>query len=262
MLAQTATIFRGTLNDVKFTYDDCAGPRINYVFSDAIALAGTEVQSRVTLKVLGGPTPRGTWLGVSELPQLALDSQYVVFLRNTDWTFSPIVGNLVFRRETIAGREVLVEPGGHAVTGWGAGGPLLSASAVSEPVGHQRRGYRRADAPPQTRRASSATADPNPDVKPATGGTFAPAPARTEGSPITSAPSPAEIRTAGLFAKPALAAASSGGESGISSEALLSAISAEARRGRVTIGGRLALEPYWRCWSSTPTVKATARWFK
>jgi hypothetical protein len=118
ILAQTSTIFRGSLKDVQFTYDGCSGPRTDYVFSNSSPLLGekVEVEAQVNLRVLGGPTPRGTWLAVSELPQLALDSQYVVFLRNTDWTFSPIVGNLAFRVETIAGREVLVNPDGRAVT--------------------------------------------------------------------------------------------------------------------------------------------------
>src|SRR5437764_11233212 len=35
MLAQTATIFRGSLKSVQFTYNDCSGPRTNYVFSDS-----------------------------------------------------------------------------------------------------------------------------------------------------------------------------------------------------------------------------------
>ena len=40
MLAQTASVFRGVLKDVRFTYDDCGGPRTNYVFSDSSSLAG------------------------------------------------------------------------------------------------------------------------------------------------------------------------------------------------------------------------------
>src|SRR5829696_3182551 len=50
MLAQTATIFRGSLKNVQFTYDGCSGPRTNYVFSDSSSLLGTAVESTVTLK--------------------------------------------------------------------------------------------------------------------------------------------------------------------------------------------------------------------
>ena len=143
-------MFRGTLKDVRFTFENCAGPRtdFSYVFSDASPLLGTRVDSAVSVKVLGGPTPNGTWVNVTELPELALDSEYVVFLRNTDWTFSPIVGNLAFRVETLAGREMLVDPSGRAVTGWGDDGPVLSATAVSDVVGNRRRGYQSVEASP------------------------------------------------------------------------------------------------------------------
>ena len=85
ILGQTATIFRGVLKNVQFTYDACGGPRTNYVFSDFVR-GRSAGASAGHFEVLGGPTP--AWVGVSELPQLALDSQYVTLLRNPDWTFS------------------------------------------------------------------------------------------------------------------------------------------------------------------------------
>jgi hypothetical protein len=148
MLAQTSTVFRGALKDVRFTFENCAVPRTTYVFSDGSPLLGTRVDATVEVKVLGGPTPNGTWVNVTELPALALDSEYVLFLRNTDWTYSPIVGNLAFRIENIAGREVLVDPGGHAVTGCSDAGPVLSGAAVSDVVGAHRRGYRSGEPSP------------------------------------------------------------------------------------------------------------------
>lgn len=258
MLAQTATIFRGVLKDVQFTYDDCAGARTNYVFSDSTSLVGTQVQAQVTLKVFGGPTPYDTWIAVSEVPQLALDSEYIVFLRNTDWTFSPIVGDLVFRREMIDGREVLVDPTGHAVTGWGDNGPLLSGGSVSEPVGHQLRGYRGSEASQQPTHSSSAETNPNLEVRPADGNPPSPAPGRVGGSAVIRAPSLTDARRAGLFARPALSATAITKESVISAEALVAGVRVAADRARINIGGRLTLDPYWRCWSSTPTVKAKA----
>lgn len=255
MLAQTATIFRGVLKEVHFTYDDCAGPRTNYVFSDSTTLIGTQVQPQVTIRVFGGPTPYGTWAEISEHPQLALDSEYVVFLRNTDWTYSPIVGNLVFRREMLAGREVLVDPTGHAVTGWGESGPLLSAGPVSEAVGQQIRSYRHAEAPTQIPHPNSAATDPNPIVKPATGSALAPALGRTEGSAIAGAPSFAEIHKLGLFERPATSGAAIVNVPLVSAESLVVAVRAAAGRAHVSIGGRLALDPYWRCTGATTTVR-------
>lgn len=258
ILGQTATIFRGSLKSVQFTYDICAGPRTNYVFSNSSSLAGAQVQSDVTVKVLGGPTPSGKWLRVSELPQLALDSQYVTFLRNTDWTFSPIVGNLVFRVETIAGREVLVDPSGRAVVGWGEDGPLLSAGSVSEAVGSQLRGYRGSDAPDPADQASSGAPDPKGEVRPADGAAPAPVPApgRTQDSLFARAPSLAETRRAALFARPALSASAIGNEPTASIESFVAAAKAAADRAQVNIGGRLTLDPNWRCWSITPTATA------
>jgi hypothetical protein len=255
MLAQTAAVFRGSLKTVQFTYDGCAGPRTNYVFSDSSSLLGTAVDSTVTLKVLGGPTPAGRWVGVSELPKLALDSEYVVFLRNTDWTFSPIVGNLVFRMETIAGREVLVHPDGHAVTGWGSDGPELSAAAVSDVVGSKRHGYKASGAQTEDQPTSGS---PNANGAPTSRDNNAAAIGmpRTQDSPLARAPSSEQIRTAGLFARPALVASSIANEPTVSLDSLVTGVRTAADRAQVNIGGRLTLEPHWKCWSSTPTARA------
>ncbi len=255
MLAQTAAIFRATLKEVRFTYNDCSGPRTNYVFSDASSIAGETVPAETTLKVFGGPTPRGTWASASELPQLALDSQYVTFLRNTDWTFSPVVGNLVFRVEMLAGRELLVDPSGRAVVGWDADGPMLSERSVSATVGSQRHGYRTADAPAPSDHPNSGVPDPRGETRPAD--TPPVNQGRPADAPMTRAPSPAEIRKAGLFARPALSADAVANEQVASVQSFVAAASAAAERAQIKIGGRLTLDPNWRCWSSTPTANAT-----
>src|SRR5262249_24808072 len=175
------------------------------VFSDASSLVGSRVDSEVAVKVLGGPTPAGTWVRVSEIPQLTLDSEYIVFLRNTDWTFSPIVANLALRVETLAGREVLVDSSGRAVTGWGETGPLLSAGTVSEVVGGRLRGYRGADSPGPGDQPDSATTDPRGQVS--SGGGAAPPAGRPQDSPLDRAPSLADARKAGMFVRPVLNAA-------------------------------------------------------
>jgi hypothetical protein len=254
MLAQTATVFRGSLKSVQFTFDGCSGPRTNYVFSDSSSLLGTKVDSTVTLKVLGGPTPAGRWVGVSELPKLALDSEYVAFVRNTDWTFSPIVGNLVFRVETIAGREVLVHPGGHAVTGWGPDGPELSASVVSEVVGSKRHGYKTADVPASGDPPTSGSPEANGDSGSRNNATAVAPP--TLDSPLARAPSPEQIRKGGLFARPGLFASAIANEPTVSMDSFVTGVRTAADRAQVNIGGRLTLDPRWKCWSSTPTARA------
>jgi hypothetical protein len=52
----------------------------------------------------------------AELPVFVKGKQYVVFLRNTAWNVSPIVGSLALRVETVDGTEVLVNSDGQAVT--------------------------------------------------------------------------------------------------------------------------------------------------
>jgi hypothetical protein len=258
ILAQTGSIFKGKLTAVQLAYDNCGGPRTQYVFSDGVSLAGVAVGPDVTLKVLGGKMPGGSWVSVSEIPRLALDSEYVVFLRNTDWTFSPVLGNLVFRREVVGGRELLVAPSGQVVSGWDEQGPVLSAAAVSEPVGNQQRGYRSAEPRDPGDASASGSPDPKPAVTGAAGGAVIDAarPAERASSSLASAPSPAELRAGGQFARPPLDEAAAANVPGVSVESFLSTIATDAHRAGVRIGGRVALEPYWRCWRSTRTAKA------
>jgi hypothetical protein len=258
MLSQTAAIFRGKLKEVHFTYDLCGGPRTLYVFGDSSSLAGVAVEPNVTVKVLGGQTPAGTWVSVSELPQLALDSEYVVFLRNTDWTYSPIVSNLVFRQETVGGRQVLVEPEGHVVTGWGEDGPTLSAATVSGPVGHQRRSLRDVPRPPPPPHATSGTTDPRTVVSAAGAGNADRPTTNDAGAAVTASASSMtaeNIRASGMFARPALTESAVANEPSVTTESFVASVTAAAERANVRIGGRLTLEPYWKCWNSTPTVK-------
>ncbi|HEX9016796.1 MAG TPA: hypothetical protein VF960_12460, partial [Chloroflexota bacterium] len=197
----------------------------------------------------------GTWVSVSGIPKLALGAEYVVFLRNTDWTLSPIVGDLIFRRETEGSRELLVDPTGRAVTGWNEDGPVLSAAVVSEPVGHKVRGYRGSEARAGAGAATGGT-DPGTTVQPAAGNPPPPAPGPSGGSKLSRAPSPDEIVKAGLFSRPPLNAGAIGREQPATVESLLAAVRSAAARANVNIGGRLAFAPYWRCWSFTKTTRA------
>jgi hypothetical protein len=249
MLAQTASVFRGVLKEIRFSYDDCAGPRTNYVFNDASTLLGTEVPQQVTVRVYGGPTPRGTWVEISEQPQFALDSEYVVFLRNTDWTYSPIVGNLALRREMVAGRELLIDPEGYVVTGWGDRGPKLSVHPVSEAVGQRLDRHAR----PRPELASSGSAEPKPQVKPATGPAPSPAAGPFEGPALADPPSLAEIRKD--FAKPAVSLSALGEVPAFPVQALADAVRLAATSAGVEIGGKMELFPLWRCAQWTPTVR-------
>jgi hypothetical protein len=68
-----------------------------------------------------------------------------------------------------------------------------------------------------------------------------------------------ELRRAALFSRPTLTAAAIRDVPVISAQGLVAAVNAEAERVHATIGGRIALAPYWKCWSSTPTMRASGR---
>ncbi len=261
ILAQTAVVFSGRVVGVQHTFDDCGGPRTNYVISEARSLFGAEVPAQVTLSVFGGPTPRGTWMSSDDLPHLAIDGRYTVFLRNTDWTFSPVLRNLAFRSETIAGREVLVDAGGRLVTGWSASGPALSELVVSDAVGSHARGYRDVQAGERKDVAvSGGPAGAAPELRrgPSRAGVAAPQ------LPVVGTDRSLgrdELVRSRLFERPALTPGlpADAVRDALSSEALVAAVRAESDRIGVRVGGRIALHPYWRCWSSTPTTSVSRR---
>ena len=68
-------------------------------------------------------------------------------------------------------------------------------------------------------------------------------------------PSATEIREAGLFARPAMVPSGLGTEAAVSVDAFMGAVKTRLDRAHAAIGGRLTLDPYWKCWSSTPTAR-------
>jgi len=86
--------------------------------------------------------PDGRWFRASEMPRFALGSRYVFFIRNTDWTFAFIIGELAYRVEMIAGRSVLVNGNGQAVTGLFESGIETNTVALTEPTGNRYRALR------------------------------------------------------------------------------------------------------------------------
>jgi hypothetical protein len=58
-----------------------------------------------------------------------------------------------------------------------------------------------------------------------------------------------------MFERPAVSGAAIADEPTVSVNSLVGAIKAAAEKDRIQIGGRVALDPNWRCWSTTPTMK-------
>ena len=243
ILEQTAAVVEGDVSDIAFDFDDCAGPRTKVKVVNAHSVLGTTVTTEIVLSIFGGPTPDGHWFRASEMPRFALGSRYVFFIRNTDWTFAPIIGELAYRLETIAGRSVLVNGNGQAVTGLSETGIETNTVPLTEPTGNRYRALR-----PEAGRGGQADHGES-DRVPTVVGT-----ADGELLPPSYGPSPREITASGQFARPAILPTATGDavKDALTPAAFIAAIKQNADREQVRVGGYLALQPLWRCWAITP----------
>jgi len=256
ILSQTATVFTGVLRDIRLTYSDCAGPRTQYGFGDSSPLLGSSVESEVTLKLLGGPTPRGTFVSASEIPRLALGARYVVFLRNTDWTYSPVVGDLLLRQEEAGARTLLINSNGQALIGWNRSGPSFSAETVSGTVGQRRTAYRTYERSAPEAEAPSETDYGGRVIRIRGGGGRAMVSNAPADRPLSNGPTALDLVRAGMFSRPPLASpASIAAVQGLSAEALVRSLQVAERAEGIRIGGAARLDPLWKCWSTTDTVR-------
>jgi hypothetical protein len=134
LVKQTSAIVRGQVTGISYTYDDCFGPRTVVSLSSVETLAGTSVGDHFSLITFGGKLPNGKFVTASELPRYVEGASYVLFLFNRDWRFSPVIGDLAFREETIGGRKVLVDSDGFGVSGIGKLGIERNTARLTEPA--------------------------------------------------------------------------------------------------------------------------------
>jgi hypothetical protein len=134
LVKQTSAIVRGQVTGVSYSYDDCLGPRTVVSLSGVERLAGTSVDDHISLVTFGGKLPNGKFVTASELPRYVEGASYVLFLFNRDWRFSPVIGDLAFREETIGGRKVLVDSDGFGVSGIGKSGIERNTARLTEPA--------------------------------------------------------------------------------------------------------------------------------
>jgi len=132
---QTSLVLEGDVTDVSFTYDEVDGPRTLTELSNVVVHLGdrSAVSGVVRLRSFGGPLPDGRRVDEMHTPTFAYGKRYLVFLRNTDWTLSPVVGGMALRVEEVAGKPVLVTAGGATVAGVGEAGLVLGAH-IFEPL--------------------------------------------------------------------------------------------------------------------------------
>jgi len=132
-LASTAAVVEGRVASHSMTYDRAAGPRTIAALDDVRTQFGRYDDSTLQLAILGGRVSEGRWLFIPELPRLADDTRYLIFLTSSAWFYSPVVGDYIFRLEPgPRGSDVLITPEGHAVVGLSAEGLEISDEPVVE----------------------------------------------------------------------------------------------------------------------------------
>lgn len=148
-LAQTAAVVEGTVRELRAEYNDAEGPWTRIVLGDVqvhlgalpkaevgeVGAAGSPARLAKSLELwqFGGSLPNGRLVVAAELPVLTKGKRYLLFLRNTEWNVSPIVGPWALRVEPLGRGEALVTGDGQAVLGVGEAGLALGA-ALFEPV--------------------------------------------------------------------------------------------------------------------------------
>jgi hypothetical protein len=107
--------------DIRYDYSDEEGPWTTVLLTNVRAIAGDAPQT-VEIRQFGGPLPKGGLMVAAELPVFVAGKEYVVFLRNTDWNMSPVVGDLALRVEKTDVGEVVVNSDGQPVINVDANG--------------------------------------------------------------------------------------------------------------------------------------------
>jgi hypothetical protein len=134
ILDQTAAVIEGEVSDITSTYDEKSGPWTQVTLTRVKAHLGEVQEPRLTLRVRGGPLPDGRVIVIPELPSFVRGKRYLVFLRNTSWSWSPVIGDLALRFETVAGREVLVDSRGLPCVGMDTAGLRFGDKALFVPT--------------------------------------------------------------------------------------------------------------------------------
>ena len=113
-VSQTAAIVEGLVTDIQYDYSEEQGPWTRVILSKVRAISG-DAPETIELRHFGGLLPKGALMVAAELPVFVRDRQYVVFLRNTSWNVSPVVGDFAFRVDTVDNAEVVVNSDGQPV---------------------------------------------------------------------------------------------------------------------------------------------------
>lgn len=121
-LAQTAAVVEATVQELRSEYRDAEGPWTRVVLSDVQVHLGAlpgPAAKRLELWQFGGALPNGRLVVAAELPVFTKGKRYLLFLRNTEWNVSPVVGPWALRVESAGplGKEALFTSDGQVVLG-------------------------------------------------------------------------------------------------------------------------------------------------
>jgi hypothetical protein len=115
-VSQTAALVEGSVREIHYEFSEEDGPWTRVVLDNVTRHFGAADKSgTVELRQFGGLLPNGRMMIAAELPVFVQGQRYLVFLRNTAWNVSPVVGNLALRIGSIDGIEVLVSADGQPV---------------------------------------------------------------------------------------------------------------------------------------------------
>src|SRR5262245_37586181 len=129
---QTAAGVEGVVTDIRYDYSDEEGPWTRVILS-GVQSQFDSAPTVLEIRHFGGPLPDGSLLVAAELPGFVPGKPYIVFLRNTAWNLSPVVGDLALRVETVGGTEVLVSSDGLAVMQIDRDGVVLGPALFGSP---------------------------------------------------------------------------------------------------------------------------------
>lgn len=120
-IQSVVSVVEGNVAKVWTAFDPQFGPRTFIMLADMTVHAGS-VPPSTTFSQLGGPTPDGGYLSVSELPRFSIGARYILFLGNRPNLYTPLVPGLTFRVENLGIRSIVLGHEGRPVLQFGPGG--------------------------------------------------------------------------------------------------------------------------------------------
>ena len=132
-IAQTSAIVEATLDRTAVEYAPGTGPWTRFEFSNVAVHRGDFSGETLSFVQQGGLLPDGRLMVLSHVPRFIAGERYLIFLRNTSWHLSPVVGEYAFRMAYEAGRQLLIGQNEGAVVGAGEKGIRLSEPLFARP---------------------------------------------------------------------------------------------------------------------------------